>query len=150
MELIAIILIVAVTSVIAWAVYWDYRKKQLEREDRRFLIEKGITPPPVFAAGWPGVKQHEQQLRFEERRLMIEKGMDPPAEPQPKPADYLRRGIILVCLGIGLAIGYSVIDMPDKEAEAFLGLLGPVLGLVGAGYVLYYLLTPKGRKSEEG
>ena len=66
----------------AWAIYWDYRKKQLMYEERRVMIERGITPPPVpdpHANTPAGVWATKTKLEHEERRLMIEKGMTPPA-----------------------------------------------------------------------
>ena len=73
------------------------------------------SPAPYLAwgasslAGWPGVKQQELQLKYAERRLMIEKGL-PVQDEAPKPPlvrlDYLRRGIVSCCLGLGLLLGY--------------------------------------------
>jgi hypothetical protein len=76
-----------VAAVIAWLIYWDYRKRRLVYEERRLMIERGITPPATFSpwGGWPAVKQHEQQLLYEERRLRIEKGLPVPPLPEPKP-----------------------------------------------------------------
>jgi hypothetical protein len=63
-----------------WAIYWDYRKKRLQYEERRLMIEKGMTPPLVLP----------------------EEGTHHTLE------DCLRWGTILVFLGIGLGIGYFV------------------------------------------
>jgi hypothetical protein len=149
MTAIAILLVVAAALVISWAVYWDYRKKLLEREERRMMIEKGLTPPPIFAGNWPQVKQHEQQLRYEERRLMIEKGMELPQTQPLTRQDYLRRGILFF-LGIGLEAGYFVVEIPDTEAQEFLGVAGLAVGLLGLGYIIYCVTIGKDRGLEEG
>jgi len=51
---------------------------------------------------------------YEERRLMIEKGMTPPPivmdEGTRSPDDSLPRGTIMMFLGIGLGLGYFVLQ----------------------------------------
>ena len=109
------------------------------------MIEKGMAPPPRFTGGWPQVKQHEVQARFEERRLMIEKGMVPP-EPQPperwRRDDFLRRGIVMFFLGIGLGITYYL--LPESgNARWYVAFLSPGLALVGLGCLTYYGVSAK-------
>ena len=68
----AIIVIVCITLLFAWGNYWDYRKRRLEVDDRRRMIENGMRPPDPMTpslAGWAGVKQQELQLKYAERRL---------------------------------------------------------------------------------
>jgi len=126
------------------------RARKLEHEERRLMIEKGITPPPRFTGGWPQVKQQEVQARFEERRLMIEKGMLPPeaaAAGRWEREDFLQRGIGTLFLGIGLGISYYL--LPDSgAAHWYLGLLSPTLTLVGLGWLTYYAVSAT--KSAEG
>jgi Domain of unknown function (DUF6249) len=31
-----------------WWIYWSYRKKQLQYQERQLMIEKGLTPPPIL------------------------------------------------------------------------------------------------------
>ncbi len=71
--LIPIIAIVMGIGIAAWAVYWDHQKKRLQYEERRLMIEKGMTPPPDLAA-----------------------------ERNVSPEDCHRRGTILFFLGVGL------------------------------------------------
>src|SRR4029453_3999327 len=74
------VLILGITGVVAvliWMIYWIYRARLLAREERRLMIERGMTPPPPHPAGWPAVKAREQELQYEERRLLIEKGLTP-------------------------------------------------------------------------
>ena len=128
------IVIACATLLISWTVYWDYHKKRLQFEKRRVAIENGIEPPPPPVpqlAGWPGVKQVEMQLKYAERRLMIEKGLQlDECVPKPKPPltrqDYLRRGILMTCLGVGLLLGYVLLNYVrvDGRVEAQAWCLG--------------------------
>ena len=165
-SLLAVTLTVCVTGLIAWAVYWDFRKKRLQFEERRVMIENGLTPPPPAPpalAGWPGVKQQELQLKFAERRLMIEKGL-PVHEDVVKPKlpltrhDYLRRGILAACVGAGLLLAYGFLNLETvggtDDARAWCLGLGPLLLLFGIGNLIYYRFAPAahepGSKSEPG
>src|SRR5215510_3990377 len=67
----------AVTVILMWLIYFVYKAKLLEREERRLMIERGIAPPAPPPMGWPAVKIREQELQYEERRLLIEKGITP-------------------------------------------------------------------------
>ena len=133
-------------SVILWAIYWDYRKKRLAYDERRLMIERGMTPPPTFSpwGGWPAVKQHEQQLMYEERRLRIEKGLDVPPLPQPRPRtadDYLRLGTIMLCVGVGGGIAYVFLGRISlyeaEQARAWAAGMSPILMVLGAGLIMY-------------
>jgi hypothetical protein len=125
-----------------------WRTRQLEHEERRLMIEKGMVPPPRFTGGWPQVKQQEVQARFEERRLMIEKGMIPPASAPGQRwerDDFLRRGIVMFFLGIGLGITYYL--LPEAaESRSFLAYASPGLAMVGLGCLAYYGLSAKSAK----
>ena len=123
------------------AVLFLWRVKKLDHEERRLMIEKGMTPSPRFEGSWPQVKQHENQLRFEERRLMIEKGMvPPPLVEQGKWGrdDFLRRGVITFFLGIGLGIASYL--LPGAPILAF---ASPALALFGLGCITYYWVSGK-------
>jgi hypothetical protein len=138
--------IVVLGLVICWGAYIDFRKKLLAHEERRLLIERGLTPPPVYSAGWPGVKQQEQQLKHEERRLRIEKGL-PIDDPVPfpglrrgplTPTGYLQRGTTMLCVAIGMGLSALVISRGgfrmDGEADTWiagLSVLACVIGLFG-------------------
>ena len=160
------ILFLCATGLIAWAVYWDFRKKRLEFEERRVMIENGITPPlpaPNPLSGWPGVKQQELQLKYAERRLMIEKGLQVQEEVQQKlpltRRDYLRRGIQASCVGVGLLLAYGFLNLESvggtADARAWCLGLGPILLLFGIGNLIYQrfasdALEPAGSKREPG
>ncbi|HEY7189550.1 MAG TPA: hypothetical protein VH436_23495 [Vicinamibacterales bacterium] len=125
---------------IAAMFYW--KRTKLEHEERRSMIEKGMTPTPRFGGGWPSARQHENQLRFEERRLMIEKGMMPPDPDRWQRDDFLRRGLVMFFLGIGLGISYYLLPA-SGDAHWYLGFLSPGLALVGLGCLTYYALSAK-------
>jgi peptidoglycan/LPS O-acetylase OafA/YrhL len=157
-SVIVLVVILCITVLFAWGSYWDYRKKGLEFEDRRRMIENGMRPPePMIPplAGWPGVKQQELQLKYAERRLLIEKGMQPPDDrPVPrKPLtrrDYVRRGVVFVCVGGGMLLAYALLALQPRidgvgEARAWCLGLGPIVLLFGVGHLLYGRLASAGR-----
>jgi len=120
--MIPIIAIVLGIGVAFWAIYWNHRKQRLQYEERRLMIEKGMAPP-VLSEG-------------EGRRWT--------------PEDCLRRGTIMVFLGIGCGIGYFVLrntTVPEPR-DWQLGVAGAIVGLLGLGNLTYYLIA-KGRKPAE-
>jgi hypothetical protein len=131
----------------AWAVYWDYRKKQLMYQERRLMIERGITPPPPLDpnANTPaGAWATKHKLDFEERRLMIEKGMTPPSPPKKSWGwhDYLRIGLVMLFLGVGLAIAYLfLVHTGDVGDAGPAGAWGAVIGMAGLGLTIYALIA---------
>jgi hypothetical protein len=139
--------------LVGWLAYMDFRKKQLQFEERRIAIENGMTPPPLPPKqldGWPGVKQREAELKAEERRLLIEKGVPVQHEPKPKTRqDYLRGGLVSTCLGVGLALSYvglaatsvSIGGVPDALAWA-IG-LAPLFLLYGVANLIYARYVPE-------
>ena len=109
-------------GVVFWAIYWNHRKQQLQYEERRLMIEKGMAPP-VLAEG-------------EGRRWT--------------PEDCLRRGTIMVFLGIGCGIGYVVLrnTTVSEPRDWQLGVAGAIVGLLGLGNLTYYFIA-QGRKPAE-
>lgn len=61
-----------------------------------------------------------------------------------RPEDSLRRGTILLFLGIGLALG-SVIITPnfinDEELIGIVGLAAAIVGSLGVGNLVYYFIA---------
>jgi len=98
-----------------WAIYWDYRTTQVKYKERQLMIEKGLTPPPML----PDAK----------RKLTTE--------------DCLRRGTVLLFLGIGLGIGYFILPMLDEDLAMLCGLGGAIVGFLGVGYLVYYFIARK-------
>src|SRR5215831_6669073 len=151
-------LIVGVVIVLLWLIYWVYRAKLLEREERRLMIERGVTPPAPAVVGWPAMRAREAELRFQERRLLIEKGLNPgEANPDPfgglftrkrRPEHSLYRGLVMLAVGLGLLAPYVILRwssaLVSDDASGFtlfLAVIGPIVALYGAANLLYYTLT---------
>lgn len=86
---------------------------------------------------------------------MIERGLTPPPDlPNAKkivtPEDCLRRGTILLFLGIGFGIVYVVLANASGDGPpAWLaGVAGAIVGFLGLGNIVYYFLA-RNRKPEE-
>jgi len=144
-ELLAAAGVLVFLIIVAWiicATVWRVRK--LQHEERRLMIEKGMTPPPRFSGGWPQVRQAQIQARFEERRLMIEKGMVPPDQPGEgerwQRDDFLRRGAITCFMGIGLGVTYYLLP-ETADLRPLLAFLSPGLAMFGLGCLVYYWLS---------
>ena len=167
---IAAIAATAMVAVLTWLIYFVYKAKLLEREERRLMIERGIPlPPPPPPAGWPGVKARELELKAEERRLLIEKGMQPGAEntlnmltqllPKaegPQPEQYLHRGLVKLAFGLGLAGAYVVFKSSGIDASSetqnwflFFGVISPAVTLWGIANIVYYQATRNKRREGE-
>ena len=77
-----------------------------------------------------------ERQRHETLRKMVEKGMEiPPAllVPPNRPASDLRRGLVLVGLGIGLLV--LLLSIPDNDVSRFWA-LGLIPTLIGAAYLV--------------
>ena len=81
---------------------------------------------------------------------MIEKGLTPPPmlPDQPKktvtPEDCLRRGTVLLFLGIGFGVAALVVftTWPQGgELGGILGVTGAIVGFLGLGYLVYYFIA---------
>jgi hypothetical protein len=152
-----------------WLIYWVYRARLLEREERRLMIERGMTPSPPPPVGWPGVRTRELELKAEERRLLIEKGLQPgPPEavadvlkclaptPDPNTPDrYLRRGLSATAFGLGLAAAYLLfeaitVNPPAQARNWFIlfAVISPVIMLYGASNLLHYRLLKNSAQGE--
>jgi uncharacterized membrane protein len=103
-------------GIVFWWIYWSYRKKQLQYQERQLMIEKGLTPPPVLP----------------EEKLTPEK--------------VLRRGTVLLCLGVGLGLA-AVIGAIQVEQElgGILAVAAAIVGFIGLGNLVYYYIA---RRSE--
>lgn len=97
-----------------------------------------------------------RKLRYEERRAMIERGM-----PVPEWSDYdvngrspgdrrecaLRNGIIMVCLGVGLAIGaYLLLNVVTetfvpRRLGGSMAVAAPIVGFIGLGYLAFHAVS---------
>jgi hypothetical protein len=104
------------------------------------------------------VRQREIDMKFAERRLMIEKGLPIPADCKPPdtPEERTRRGIMKVCVAVGIAVAYLLLnfvptslvaDVADAQAWA-LG-LGPLIGAWGLGQILSARFAPRADETRE-
>jgi hypothetical protein len=115
--LIPIIAIAGGLSVGAWSIYMDYKTRQMQYAERKLMIEKGLTPPPVLPDGG-------------KKRVTVE--------------DCLRRGTILLFLGIGLGIGYWALLRLDNGPDPWIAAVGgAIVGLLGVGNLVYYFIARK-------
>ncbi len=118
--MIPIIAIVLGIGVAFWAIYWDHQKKRLQYQERQLMIEKGMEPPPAL-------------LDEEEKKVT--------------PEDCLRRGTIMLFLGIGLGIAYLIALAGDGPPSWIVGTAGAIVGLLGVGNLTYYAIAK--RQSEK-
>jgi len=108
-------------GVAFWSIYWDHQKKRLQYQERQLMIEKGLTPSP--------------DLPNEKKTLT--------------PEDCLRRGTILLFLGLGFAVVYFVLgNAPDDELPWIAGAAGAIVGFLGLGNLAYYFLS-RNRKPDD-
>jgi hypothetical protein len=88
------------------------------------------------------------RLQYQERQLMIQKGLTPPlvlpGRAKPTPEDCLRRGTVLLFLGVGFgAAAVVVFNAWPQEGEfgGVLGVTGAIVGFLGLGYLVYYFIA---------
>jgi len=74
---IPLVAIVMGIGVAFWRMYLDHQRRKLQYEERRLMIERGMTPPAL-----------------------------PPEIPRRSLESSLRNGIILLSLGLGFAAAY--------------------------------------------
>ena len=100
-----------------WSVYWNHQKRELQYRERQLMIEKGLTPPPILV---------EETHRT-------------------APEASLRRGIVLLSLGIGLLLASVFLSSFDGSARAVrgTGVAAAIVGSLGVGNLAYYFIARK-------
>ena len=81
-----------------------------------------------------------EQMRQETLRAMVEKGIDLAPDlvaRRPGPSSDLRRGIVLVGAGLGLALAFAVLEGHGKMGPG-LWSIGAVPVLMGVGYLVVW------------
>ena len=78
--------------------------------------------------------------RLDLARRMVEKGLEPPAELLGGGASDLRRGLVLVCTGVGLLLA-SVLGGGEGISPA-----GLIPGFIGVGYLISHRFAIRGGK----
>jgi len=113
--MVPIVAIVLGIGLAFWSTYWNHQKQQLQYRERQLMIEKGLTPPPI---------------RIEERH-------------RTTPDASLRRGIILLSLGIGLASAAAYLSTFDGSMRAMrgTGVAAMIVGSLGLGNLVYYFIA---------
>ena len=108
-----------------WAVYWDYRRQALEFEERRLMVERGLTPPPYVRKRTP----------FFSHRLNLSMGM------------------LLTFLGLGLGLAALTTTAPggtggpDVDWNFFGG--GVIVAVLGIGQIAYYYVGKREDATDE-
>lgn len=128
--LIPIVAIIGGLAIGAIAIITEHRRKQALLDERRLMIEKGLTPPPVtdFAlepatlAGTPSAIESS-----------------------------LRAGIITLFVGLGLIAFFLVlryvvdgeITVIPRPVIALLGPAGALVSLIGIGNLVYFWVASR-------
>ena len=109
--MVPIVAIVLGIGVAFWSIYWDHRKKQLQYDERRLMIENGMTPPALDGGSKATL-----------------------------PEDSLRVGIIMTFIGIGLGIAYLIMLNSESGGppDWIFGVGAVIVGMLGLGNLLYY------------
>jgi hypothetical protein len=133
--LIPIVSIIGGLSIAAIAILTEHRRKQAVLEERRLMIEKGMTPPPLDVD-------------------LLEKGR--PAGTQATIDASLRTGIITLFVGLGLIGAFLVMrylaftgGFLPRHVISLLGPAGVLVALIGIGNLVYYWIA-RGRVRSGG
>jgi uncharacterized protein DUF6249 len=101
-------------GIVFWAIYWNHQKKRLQYQERQLMIEKGMTPPPVL----------------------------PEPDKKVTPEDALRRGTVLVFLGLGLGVAAPIARLlVEDELGGLLGVAAAIVAFIGIGNLAYYVMA---------
>ena len=123
---IPVIAILSTFAVPIVAIIMDFRRRKLQYEERRAMIERGMTPPPLDEQGFMSSKAEQR-------------GGD----------HSLRTGIIMLCLGLGLGLAAFLLGHVITDSFIPHKLVGPlaigasVVGFIGLGNLLYYAAAGK-------
>jgi hypothetical protein len=123
---IPIIAILATFAVPIVAIVMDYKRRKLQADERRAMIERGMEPPPL----------QERGMDFSLRRT-----------PDQRRERALSGGIVMLALGIGL--GLAAYLLRNVLVDTFISpkVAGPmtlgacVVGFIGLGNLVYYAVS---------
>jgi len=114
---IPLVAIVMGIGVAFWRMYLDHQRRKLQYDERRLMIERGMTPPPL-----------------------------PPDAPRRSLESSLRTGIILLSLGLGFAVAYLLRQGGERAGNGF-GVGAPLFIMLGLGYLVYYAIARRQARS---
>jgi hypothetical protein len=126
---IPIIAIVGTFSVPVTAIVMDYRRRKLQFEERRAMIERGMQPPPLAEYSARNGRFHPDPAVRRERSLFT--------------------GVSMLFLGAGLGVGAWLLENVVSVSFIPKGVVGPmtvgsaVLLFIGLGNLAYFAITAK-------
>jgi hypothetical protein len=126
---IPIVAIIGTFSVPVTAIVMDYRRRKLQFEERRAMIEKGMQPPPLEEMQSRGGRFHRDPAVRRERSLFT--------------------GISMLFLGIGLGVGAWLLQNVVSVSFIPKAVVGPmtvgaaVVLFIGLGNLVYFAVTAK-------
>ena len=122
--LIPIVAIMCTFAVPITAIVMDYRRRKLQSDERRAMIERGMQPPPL-----------------EEHHV--------PRNPVERREKSLYQGITMLFIGIGLGVAAWLLQNVVTTSLIPKGVNGPltvgaaVLVFIGLGNLVYFAVTAK-------
>jgi hypothetical protein len=131
-SLIAVVAVVGGLTIPITALFMDFRRRKLQFEERRAMIERGMTPPPL----------HELDDQAG--------GSTFTRDPAARREKSLRDGIISLFTGLGLGLSSWVLTvvpytLVPREIAGPLAMSGATVGMIGMGLLVYYAVTrPRG------
>jgi hypothetical protein len=131
---IPIIAILATFAVPIVAIVMDFKRRQLQSAERRAMIERGMEPPPLA----------DRAIDFGLHRTM-----------EQRRVGALSGGIVMLALGLGLGLGAYLVGNVVTDSFIPHRAVGPlalgacVVGFIGAGLLVFYVVTGR-RSSGEG
>jgi hypothetical protein len=107
------------------AIVMDFRRRKLQFEERRVMIERGMQPPPLA--------EHDRMGRT----------------PEERRDRSLRSGIMSLSLGVGLAVASFLLlnvltdtFIPSRVAGP-MAVGAAVMGFIGIGNLVHYAILRK-------
>lgn len=143
--IVTVLAVVLTLGLVPLGLYIDHRKRKMVFDERRLMIERGMTPPATMPETNPLAFLHEIGTRGTR-------------DPRAALDACLRRGTVLVFLGLGLWLGDVVLNqrltaLAEYGSRGAVALVasgtfaaaGAVFGLTGVGNLLYYALARRPR-----
>lgn len=105
---------------------------------------------PISLGMYIGIRSMSQ--KHIERMEMIKQGLMPPEENKEAPnrAKTLKKAISFIGLGVGLAVGLSIVNFMKLDDDAAPFVIGTsILLFLGISYLIYFFLSKKIFENEE-